>query len=221
MNYDYFGSSLAVNNDVIAVGAMNKKIGTNSYQGCVYVFQKDESDRWYEKNILVSPDGQQSDYFGSSLCVADNYIVTCAAREDGGTGDPSPDSGTAYIFKFDEQTGNWILSSIIRAPDNDKSDCFGTSAGIFNDLMVISAAYDDGDPESGNTNGGALYIYRHSSNGVWSFLKKMTSPDIQSYDYFGNSVAIHGNIVAAGARGEDGGEGDPFKQSGAVYVIRF
>ncbi|MBN2440206.1 MAG: hypothetical protein JXJ04_02640, partial [Spirochaetales bacterium] len=221
MTNDYFGSSLAVDKNIIVVGAMNKEIGTNLRQGCVYIFQKDDDNEWSEKYIIVSSDGQQGDYFGSSLSISGNYIVIGAEREDGGVGDPSMDSGAVYIFKFDQQAENWILSSILRAPDNDTSDCYGTSVAVFSDIILISAAYDDGDPESGNTNGGALYAYRHLSNGVWSFLKKITSPDVQAYDYFGNSVAIHGNIAIAGAQGEDGRDGNPLKQCGAVYVIRF
>jgi hypothetical protein len=45
------------------------------------------------------------------------------------------------------------------------------------------------------------------------------APDAQQYDYFGEKVALSGDYALVGARGEDGGAGDPVSRSGAAYLF--
>ncbi|MBN2041938.1 MAG: hypothetical protein JW864_18025 [Spirochaetes bacterium] len=43
--------------------------------------------------------------------------------------------------------------------------------------------------------------------------------DMKASDYFGSSIAVSGNYAIVGAYYEDGGEGDPFYNTGAAYIF--
>ena len=53
-------------------------------------------------------------------------------------------------------------------------------------------------------------------SGEWTQVVKLTASDEAAGDYFGWSVAVHGDTVVVGAYRADGNSGE----SGAVYVFR-
>jgi hypothetical protein len=99
---DIFGNMVAVSGDFIVVSAPFKAGGTgNPDMGTVYVFQRMQNgiDNWGEVEILHASDAQAGDEFGWSVAISGDVIAVSAWSEDGGTGDPLPNTGTAYIFQ--------------------------------------------------------------------------------------------------------------------------
>lgn len=111
---DFFGSSVAVSGDVIAVAANNEDGGgagvnppsdeTEPSSGAVYVFVRHGST-WSQQAYLKAPNPDVGDTFGYSVAVSRDTVVTGAIGENGlgsGVNPPvtlSPSAlGAAYFF---------------------------------------------------------------------------------------------------------------------------
>ncbi|MFZ0544068.1 MAG: FG-GAP repeat protein [Candidatus Promineifilaceae bacterium] len=100
---DYFGTSMAISNDTLFVGAPGESGGTGDplpVSGVVYAFDRDQggAGNWGEIGKLTASDIQADDAFGISVAISGGTLLVGAAGEDGGPGDPLPDAGAAYVF---------------------------------------------------------------------------------------------------------------------------
>ena len=84
--YDYFGSSVSLNEDLLAVGAQYDDDGGSNQNGAVYLFER-SGDIWSAKTKISENDGikdkvsvdlDSSDYFGSSVSLYDNTLAVGA-----------------------------------------------------------------------------------------------------------------------------------------------
>jgi len=65
---------------------------------------------------------------------------------------------------------------------------------------------------------GAAYVFRYvAGSGTWVMEAQLIASDGAADDYFGCSVAVSGEIVLIGARGDD----DNGSSSGSAYVFRY
>jgi len=160
--------------------------------------------RWEHK--LTDPNGMPGDSFGSSVSISGNLCAIGAPADD----DNGPDSGSAYIFRFDGS--DWVPEAKLLASDGSSWDLFGISVSFDGDRCLIGAR---GDDDSGDHTGSA-YIFRYDEPN-WVELTKLTAFDGAQDDEFGTSVSISGNACLIGASGDD----DKGDGSGSVYVFRF
>ncbi len=89
---DDFGNAVAIENDILLVGA-NGDDDNVANSGSVYVFRFDGSE-WIEDTKLTASDGGDDDRFGLYLAISANTAVVTAYRDD----DNGLDSGSAYVF---------------------------------------------------------------------------------------------------------------------------
>ncbi len=94
------------------------------------------------------------------------------------------------------------------AADAAADDTIGWAVAAHGDRMVVGAPNDD---RPGFIQSGAAEVFRFNGS-IWSPESKLTGSQSESYDYFGLSVAISGDVVLVGAL-----EGC----CGATYVFRF
>ena len=189
---DYFGISVAIQGDKIIVGAQgDDDAGSNS--GSVYVYNTDGTG---EVKITAS-DGAADDYFGYSVAISDTHIAVTAQGDD----DAGSSSGSVYVYNLD---GTGELKII--ASDGAADDYFGTSVAISGTKVVVGAR---GDDDAGSSSG-SVYVYNLDGTGE----QKIQASDGAANDLFGWSVAIQGDKVIVGARGDD----DSGSDSGSVYV---
>lgn len=150
------------------------------------------------------------------------------------------DSRIATVHVHRRGRSGWRWTASIRPSHPDGADCFGCSVALSDDgsVLVVGAPNEDGasngvggDP-SDNTlsNSGAVFVFRRSG-GMWTqeaYIKASTS---DSYDYFGDPVAVSGDgdRIFVGGTFEDsaatginaGGQADNAADAaGAVYVFR-
>jgi hypothetical protein len=95
----------------------------------------------------------------------------------------------------------------INNPTPERNDEFGISVAISGNTAVIGASYE-------NTNAyqaGSIYIYDVTTGGL---LRTINNPAPATDDYFGNSVALSGNIAVIGASRDDVGSIDV----GSAYI---
>jgi hypothetical protein len=212
---DRFGSAVAISGDYAIVGAPLQDASGGTNRGAAYIFERNLSGSWNQTPVLYASDQQDQDQFGCSVALSGTFAIVGAYREDGGSTDPSPNAGAAYIFERNI-SGVWEEKAILHASTMSGNEYFGYAVAVDGSYAIVGA-YADGI--SGNTNAGAAYIFEQDGSGTWAQKPVLTASDSHSNDYFGRSVAISGNRAVIGAPQEDGGLGDPLLDSGAVYVF--
>jgi hypothetical protein len=98
--------------------------------------------------------------------------------------------------------------------DGAAGDSFGFSASVSGDAAIVGAILDD---ESALFAGSAYILRRDPDSGAWTEEAKLLASDAQPEDFFGQAVAISGDIAVVGANGDD----DLGDRAGKAYVFRF
>ena len=192
---DIFGYSVAIDGDTVVVGARNEDTGGSS-AGAVYVFTR-SGTTWSQQAKLVASDAAENDYM-AVVAIDGDTIVAGAYQKNS-------NAGAAYIFTRSGTT--WSQQAKLVASDAAAGDFFGFSTAIDGDDVVVGANRKD-------TYAGATYVFTRSGTS-WSQQAKLVASDAQANDEFGNSVAIDGDTMVAGARYEDTGSSG----AGAAYVF--
>jgi hypothetical protein len=240
--YDYFGYSVTVSGDTVAVG----KYGEDSNAGAVYVFVR-SAGIWKQQARLKASNPSTFTFFGISVSLSGDTLIVGAHREYGGAvgvnGDPNagfaPDSGAAYVFV--RNGTNWSEQAYLKASNTGGGDYFGHSVGISGDTAVVGAYGEDSNSTGINgdqknnlaIDSGAAYVFVRSGTN-WSqqaYLKASNTGGGSSStfpgDEFGYSVAVSGGTIVIGAPNEDsnavgidGNQSDNSAyDSGAAYVF--
>lgn len=154
---------------------------------------------------FTSTDMTPGQEFGWSIETnGDTAVVGALADDEFGTG-----SGAAYIFR--KVGDNWEQVQRLVATDAAQEDHFGRSVAISGTKAIVGA---DGDDDAGSRSG-AAYVFEDSGAG-WQQVAKLTASDAAAVQFFGYSVAIHGDTAVVGASGN----GEFHNLSGAAYVFR-
>ncbi|MEE8154185.1 MAG: FG-GAP repeat protein [Phycisphaerales bacterium] len=111
----------------------------------------------------------------------------------------------------------------LTASDGALGDFFGTSVSVSGDTAIVGARNVDDDCPSPNPpqipadiNCGAAYIFQVDADGTWGEVARLTAEDAESFDQFGNSVAISGDTAIVGAhRSNEAGI-----LSGSAFIFR-
>jgi hypothetical protein len=201
---DWFGYSVAIAGDTIAVGAPNTANG-----GAVYVFSRPGSG-WAgpltETARLASSDPGTAKEFGQSVATSGDAVLSAAPDVDVG-GDIS--RGAAYLF-VRPATGwaSGIESAKLLASDGVALDTLGFAAGdhavaISGDTVVVGNGFK-------NNFQGAAYVWEKPASGWAGTLlsnAKLVASEGKANDNFGFGVAAQGDTVVVGAGRGDGGGG--------------
>ncbi len=212
---DEFGRRVSISGDTIAVGVPNDDIGTNVWQGSVYVFTK-PAGGWInstETAKLTASDGVAGDHLGAALAISGNTIVAGAYVHDHGQG---LGEGQAYIFY---QSGGWVSSTEnarLTASQSFSHDYFGWSAAIDGDLVVVGAP---GDYSWDGLGVPSVFVYLKPVGGWNGDLTEqavLTASDGIFSDDFARSIDVSGDYIVAGAPMDDVGS-QPDQGSAYVY----
>ena len=100
------------------------------------------------------------------------------------------------------------LEQKLTASDGAQFDGLGASVAIDGDTAVVGAP-------GANRNIGAVYVFARAAD-AWIQTARLTASDGEPLDELGSSVAIDGDWIVAGARGDDAGF---TRDVGSVYVF--
>ena len=194
---DYFGRAVAISGESVMVGA----VGDDAGRGAAYLFSRnqDGANGWGQVQKLTAADGAGGDNFGVAVAGNDAHTFILGAPGDDAW------KGAAYVFA--RQASNWMQRWKTAAADGAANDQFGRSVAISGDTLVVGALGDDSLK-------GSAYILARNWGGAdnWGQVKKLTASDGAADDWFGFTVAISGDTVVVGARGND-------SYKGAAYVF--
>src|SRR2546425_190459 len=138
---------------------------------------------------FTSPNVQTDGRFGESVAVSGNMVVVGALFETAGASPPCPcaRAGHAYIFST---TGSLIAT--LASPNVETDGRFGESVAVSGNTVVVGAPQES---VSGLTQAGHSYVFTIAG----SLIATLTSANLQSFEYFGFSVATSGSTVVVGA----------------------
>jgi hypothetical protein len=181
-----FGSTLALDGDVLVVGAPYEyNPGAGNASGAVYVFTHSK-DQWAQAARLSAPDGQPFDLFGSALALNTGNLAIGARSADGTNG---RDTGAVYLYHREGQ--DWVLQA--RLGDQAAAfDHFGQALAFAGDDLLIGAP--DVDPAQ-VANSGQVYVYRRT-DGSWSEHSRLTADESRPQARFGAALSAQGDLLA-------------------------
>ncbi len=207
---DNFGFSVAMEGELALIGAghLHDEGGDVAY-GAAYVFRYN-GVTWLEEQELLASDSAFQDGFGVSVSFSGDVAVIGALFDD----DNGAQSGSAYVFRFDPDTEQWVEEQKLLASDGAFGDFFGRSVAVLGDVVIIGAdGHDDACRDDPVCNSGAAYVFRFNpETSQWVEEQKLLASDTSSQDSFGESVAISGDLALIGANGDG---------VGSAYVFRF
>lgn len=134
--YDYFGWSVAMSGDTLAVGAQGDDIGGNSDQGSAYVFVR-SGGIFTQQAKVAAFDGASDDRFGYSVALDGDSLVIGAPMDDNGA---NYDQGSVYIT---ERAGTlWMAQLKLLVSDGAAADGFGYSVGGSGLSFIAGSPFD-------------------------------------------------------------------------------
>jgi len=193
---DNFGRTVAISGDYIVVGSPNEDFGT----GAIYIFHK-VGETWTQVSKLIENDGNMNDYFGFSVDISGDYIVSGAWQNN------APDSNTGAAYVFYNNAGTWEFKTKLIANDAQVDDDLGYSVAISGDYIVASSHAQSGSK-------GAAYVF-YNNAGIWEQQAKLLAGNGAGEDYFSKNVSISGDYILVGAQRHDNTKSD----EGAAYLF--
>lgn len=155
-----FGGSVGVTGDgkTAVVGASLDDDPNGDRAGSAYAFERADG-AWRQRAKLTPSDGDDLDYFGRSVGLADDgsTVVVGAVRDE----DPNGfESGSAYAFERTDE--GWRQQAKLTAGDGDSRDSFGSSVSVADDgATALLAAPVDEDPNGSYA--GSTYVFDRST----------------------------------------------------------
>lgn len=201
---DWFGVSVSLSGDRLAVGAYQADISGNTSQGAVYVFDLSGAvSTWNgSQQRLIASDGASHDAFGISVSLSGSRLAVGSVQADIRG---NANQGAAYIFDF--SGGSWSETQKLVAVDGAANDFFGR-VFLDGDRLAVGAWRAS---ISGNSQQGAAYVF-DLTGGHWNQTAKLTAADGAYNDQFGWELSLSGNRLAVGATQAN-------IARGAVYVF--
>lgn len=224
---DRYGYALSVDGNVIAVSAYVSEVSGDDKAGAVYIYRYNEdSGLWEDETKITSPGGIN---FGFRVSVSGNLMaIGCSGYTDGTTyvaypGTSTEYIGAVYIYRYDEDTGNWNQEALIKGADTDDDGDLdiwlgdGTVDIDGENERVIIGGSKERSPDSEDLFLGSAYIHKYNADTEsWELEAELTGSATSSRDYFGNAVAIEGNWAVVGSH-RDGP--DTGTETGSVYTF--
>ncbi|MCH8902446.1 MAG: T9SS type A sorting domain-containing protein [Bacteroidetes bacterium] len=160
-SFDFFGHSVSIDGDYIAVGSPFALPGTDNLAGSAYIFKK-PSGGWSgtinEEVKLLAPDGNTGDEFGNSVSIHGEKVVIGAIKDS----DQFFVAGSAYIFERPTTLPSpvvWNFKGKLTASNAAIGDGFGGSVSISGNINIGEVAIGISAPFK-NVGRGSAYVFR-------------------------------------------------------------
>jgi len=191
-----FGIAVAIRGSTALVGEPSRD--------WAWVYQETPSG-WEVRKKLTPPDDPPiNSEFGNAVAITDDWVFV-AAHFDKSLG---THSGGVYVYRR-EAGGGLCFTQKLLAPDPEGVPEFGRAVAVDGNWLVVGA------PRSTRTTGqGVAHIFE-LAGGRWEWRQEITHDEPVGIDGFGQTVALHGDTLVAGAPRRPSGP-----TYGAVYVFK-
>ncbi|MHC4245940.1 MAG: hypothetical protein ACYSUU_03975, partial [Planctomycetota bacterium] len=168
---DWYGASVAVRGDVVAVGASQRFTGQGD-DGRVFVYRFNGSS-WIEEDVLTASDAAANDRFGTAVVLGDDILVVGA---DG--------AAKAYLYVYDGV--DWNEVQVLTAPE--PSVLFGARVALDDKRLLISGL------------DGKVFLFRYDSVLQQAEpVTTIASQDLVNGDNYGFAADVSGDAILVGA----------------------
>lgn len=182
---DQFGSSVVIAGDYLAVGSPQKRIDPYNQAGKVYVYQRSGSN-WNLIKEITDDMPLNQEFFGSALCLKDNWLFI---------GGPSTSNGVGFVSAYTINGNNVTFHSKIEGSEPQLNNYFGNSIACLNNVLLIGAP---GADVYASRKQGKAYAFQLVNN-QWTERAILTSSQTEDHIRFGHSVALASEFGIAGA----------------------
>ena len=210
---ELFGLSLALSGKRAAVAApyVDDK-GPES--GAVYTWRS-EGGNWYEEQKLLTPDGDDYDYFGQAVALHDDRLLIGAPWAGASGFDLGP--GAAYLYEFDGL--EWQFVQSVTDPAGVPGNDMGSAVALTATTLFVSSPYSGTPSWSGE-----VFVYEH--DGVsWVQSQTLSASDASLGESFGFSIdadPLNERVLIGcpgdAANGPGAGAAYVFERQGGVWV---
>ena len=192
----FFGQSVAIDGDTIAVGAPEAD-GAVAGAGAAYVFVR-PAGGWSdgtEDAKLIASDGAKDHWFGGSVSVSGDTVAVGAYQNAGLA------EGPGAVYVYEKPPEGWSSTSEdarLTASDGAIDDELGFAVAISGETLVAGARLDDG---AGVTRAGSAYVFVRPTGG-WADASedsKLTALDAGVNAGFGFSVDVDEDAILVGS----------------------
>jgi hypothetical protein len=184
---DLFGIAVAIEGDVIAIGApLHDTIGG------VYIFRYDYGGGgWVQEALLVLPDGANGDGFGNAVDLDGNTLIVGAF----GRAATGFHSGAAYVYRYDGV--EWLPDPALLPPAGSADTEFGYAVALDDNVALIGAVGTYGVVPA------RAHVFRFDGE-AWNSEAELAPWAGNDTDGFGHAVALGENYAIVGAPDHDG-----------------
>ncbi|MEM7373419.1 MAG: T9SS type A sorting domain-containing protein [Bacteroidota bacterium] len=223
-----FGTSVAIEGHTLLVGSPNEGFGANPSagfaSGAVYIYDLDQQGNWDAFQKIKAADFGYTSRFGDAVSLSGNHLLIGARgeRKDVNGQNTTVAAGAAYFFARNSSDGSWSQTQKVVNAKRQRSDVFGDAVAISGEYAVVGEPGQDDDllGDSSMASSGAAYLYHRQADGTWTLIDSLNSPHRHLQAYFGEAVAIDGDRLFIGCRGDNFDElGDSLEtMAGATYM---
>ena len=153
-NSCYFGSSVAMSGNTLAVGEYRRNT-THSYSGRVYLYKINPNGTAQLTTSIDSPNSRYAGYFGFSVDLSGDRLAIGAYQE---YSNYNLQTGAAYLYKV-KPNGNVLLFDSLTYPNGNSGDHLGSSVSVSRRNFVAGIKLFD---FPGKSNSGKV-LHSHSS----------------------------------------------------------
>lgn len=194
-DHSFFGASVAVSDNDLAIGAWGSDV--------VELYSRGASG-WTRTGELRPTDANAS-HFGCNIALQGDVLAIAAEHAGGEPGRP----GAVHLYR--RVSGAWHETAVLAPSGLTSGALFGSSLALAGDVLAVGAMHD----EPGADSSGAVYLYQVGANGA-RLAQRIAPPAGANAHYFGSTVVITGDTLAVSAPGGDYGD----YRSGPVFVYR-
>ncbi len=204
-----FGRSLALDGDVLVVGAPGEaQSGASGREGAVYIYRRNASTGAWVLDYDLAADSRWTDNasfpgrVGEAVALADGRVFV---------GQPQFVTGTVTagrVLRLERATDGWSVVGDLRPPAPVSGSHFGAAVAADGSRLVVGAP---GAPSAtGPTSPGAAYTFSRAADGAWSAGVALTPSASAQRGGFGTSVDVVGTTALVGAPGVSPARGSAF-----------
>ena len=212
-----FGFALAMTDSLAVIGAPDVRLvdrrfpalnlGSNG-AGAAFVFRRDAgTGAWSFVQRLIAPVRALAQT-GTSMAIdpeTEDIVIGAWGYES-----VAFFSGAAFVYSKGEGD-SWgdaanvqsfgalsrVPSQVLAPEDLQAIDQFGFSVAADGGRIAV------GCPLSGDTNGGAIYVFDRGGDGQYALAQKVVDENAGANDQMGTKVALHGDFLVAGIQNDD------------------
>jgi hypothetical protein len=192
---DWFGSAVALSEDVAVIGAPDAAVSGNDAQGAAYVFNR-VGGAWKQSQKLVAGDGAAFDQFGRAIALLGSKTMMITAPF--ATVNGNRWVGAVYVFTFNGST--WVETQKLTPSDATAFGTFGKAIAFDEKHAFVGAG---GVSINNVPLPGSVYVFdfERSYTGVaWKEVQRIMAPDpADATAYFGFPIALAGNTIMVGS----------------------